>query len=88
MPPLAPSMELSGGPQGYRVIPREGLYVPPELRYRREDVAEMPAFDIAVTHESMFNSAPSSHPKVVSQRFYQICHENGWETNWVPVRLE
>ncbi len=88
MPPLAPGVELSEGPKGYWVVPREGLYTPPELRYRREDIESMPAPDLAITRERMYGSSEYDYPKIVSSRFYQVCHENGWETNWVPVRVE
>ena len=99
MPRLSPTMVLidaSGKPYEENstesCYPRESRQLPEavisqaEFRYRSFDMASLPSFDLAVTHEPLF--AASVHHPIVSQRLYRVLRDLNLETYWVPVRIE
>lgn len=97
LPPLAPSMTLEtrdGRPfQGdfsEGCVRRDGFYTHPELHYRRADLERIGPFDAARTFEHFHprGPAPRSRAFVVSQKFYQVCRDNGIKTRFVPVRID
>jgi hypothetical protein len=56
-----------------------------EIHYRRSDLAELGAFDVARTFELYRQPRPEL---VVSQRFYRFCLRNGISLNIEPVRID
>ena len=99
MPPLAPNLmftDRDGKPvrqgdfsNGFHV--KEGLYAPPELHYRKSDLANLRPFDLARTYEPFGNRQGYDRGDcklIVSQRFYQFCQEHGLKADWVPVRID
>jgi hypothetical protein len=69
---------------------REGLYSHPELHYRKQDLRVVEPFDAALTFEPFGNKGvPLDWRRlVVSRRFREFCLKYGWETDWVPVRID
>jgi len=69
---------------------RDGLYLHPELRYRKQELQAVEPFDAALTFEPFGNKGVPLDWRVVvvSRRFREICLEQGWNTDWVPVRIE
>lgn len=67
----------------------DGGYIQPILKYRREEVAAMGAFDIAKTRETTgFNPRLYRHQYIVSQRFREYLEELKVRTvEFVPVEL-
>lgn len=67
----------------------EGLFVFPELHYRRSDLDLVADFDAAVTSE-LFGSTLTgpSRTLIVSNRFYKVCRALDYRISWIPVRLD
>ncbi len=60
---------------------------PAQLHYHRRDIEATPAFDFAVSWESI---AASGDPRrcIVSQRFYQVCREHKIRCSFEPVAID
>ena len=80
MPPLAMTLLDSreqpfAGDQSKGCMIDDGYYFPDVLRYRTNDVAALPDFDLAFTKER-FGFPKHAHPKIiVSQRFRQVAEK-------------
>lgn len=92
LPPLSPVCELyelfdpnTDDFSGYAI--NDTLHMPPQLRYRSEDLRDIPPFDVARTREAL-GWGLSDHPLVVSQRFRRFCDANKLKLDWVPVRVD
>ena len=72
------------------VLPVEGLFARPELRYRRRDLNYVMGrpWDVARVYEPCRSRSSDYRPLICSQRFYRFCIEHGIEAEWVPVRIE
>jgi hypothetical protein len=73
------------------LIPREGLFLYPELHYRRSDLENLAPFDLARTYEPFGNYSGYDRqncPLIASRRFYETCVANKLKTGWVPVRID
>jgi hypothetical protein len=99
LPPLSPSLRLTdadGKPWtrddfSNGLQPREGLFLHPELRYRRSDLERLEPFDLARTYEPFGNFRSYDRldcPLIASRRFYEVCAANKLKTDWVPVRID
>jgi len=72
-------------------ILREGRDLPeilvdiPALHYSKSDLADMPAFDIALTYEQFGQNKPHT---VFSQRFYQFCLQHKLPIGWIPIYVD
>lgn len=95
LPRLSPTVELRdrfGNPhdgddaKGYYI--HEGLFLRPELHYRRADIPATLAFDVACTHECFGMPTPDDRLKVCSPRFAAFCLSHKLTTGWVPVRID
>lgn len=94
LPPMAPWMIMDTGPKGepwypgYQgsAYPREGLYHPAEIHYRRSDLDLPPRSDFYFTFEHM--GGPNVHRKIGTRRFYEFCRSRGLKVDWRPVRLD
>lgn len=91
LPPLSPECALlefahpENPGQLCRVV-SDGLFAPPQLRYRAVDMRAIEPFDVARTRDGL-NWGRCDHPLVVSQRFYQFCRKLKFEFGWIPVRI-
>lgn len=94
LPPLSPECkfcdcyggdEITNPDKGCTV--NDGLYLPVQLRYRSSDLREVGPFDVAHTREA-FGFNLSSHPVVVSQRFYQFSKKEKFRLWWFPIRID
>jgi hypothetical protein len=99
LPHLSPSLTLidfDGRPWGRDdfsngLLPREGLFLYPELRYRRSDLESLGPFDLARTYEPFGNYKSYDRqkcPLIASRRFYETCVANKLKTGWVPVQID
>jgi hypothetical protein len=98
MPRVSPSLKMrnkrgeptDGSDRTSGCMREDGFYTHPELRYRREDVANLPRFDLARSWEPFGGGKLHDDDRafICSQRFYQFCTAQGWKTNWVPVRID
>lgn len=72
------------------VLPIEGFYARPQLRYRRKDIQSHmgTGWDVARMYEPFGHRVWDYHPLICSQRFYRFCVEQGVEAEWVPVHIE
>ena len=72
-----------------RYLRKEGFYLHPELRYRRQELEGTEPFDLARTFEC-FGGEPRWNERtlVASKRFYQFCIDRGLKAGWVPVRID
>lgn len=78
------------GPQPFEgdysrlVLINDSPFFGAELHYRRSDLDAIGPFDLANTLEKY----RTSHPLVISQRFYQHCKKNKISLNVEPVRID
>lgn len=97
LPPMSPTMELYDE-HGDRVVnadcsrgcsPREGLFVHPEYRYRRSDLAPIEPFDFARTAERFGRAGHvDTWHYIASTGFRECCVGHKWRCDWIPVRVE
>ncbi|CAG1002008.1 hypothetical protein PHYC_02961 [Phycisphaerales bacterium] len=67
----------------------EGNYENPEMHYRASDLAQLPSFDIALTHENFgAGNRDEIGTLVVSQRFRQVCIKHNLKVGFWPVRVD
>lgn len=67
----------------------EGNYEQPEMHYRRSDLAKVPPFDIALTHENFgAGNRDEIATLVCSQRFRQVCLKHKLKIGFWPVRVD
>lgn len=63
-------------------------YTPAELVFKREEVAMLPSFDIAMTREFVGSPYSPQREIIVTQRFREAMEKHGVKTaEWAPVRL-
>ncbi len=96
LPPMSPAIQ--------RIDPRTGNELPREHevhvtfreppfddfqpRYLRSDWDRVPKFDVAGSRERLLGGNVYHRMLIVSNRFYQFCKQEGWEADWVPVRID
>lgn len=67
----------------------EGFYFYPERHYRRSDLAQVGAFDVALTHERFGVGPQNSHRAlIISQKVYRLFVEHKVKAGYVPVRVD
>jgi hypothetical protein len=97
MPPLSKACMLEGdeamrpyeeGKDVYCSV-ASGHYTRAEYHYNEKDIRPLEPFDVAVTHERLHRVEWNLRDLVVSQRFYQFCHEHKLKVeDWFPVVVD